>query len=111
MICSVIIFILMRFRSCTLRAFSDRCVLDENVQCSSLDGRLERIQMYAFSGVDGAFKYRIMDLTDFFLGCFREQVFIKTMFPLCGLRGDFRRGAWVQMWRMPAWVLRGWNQM
>ena len=60
----------MRFRSCTQRAFSDRCVFDENVQCSSLDGRLERIQMYAFSGVDGAFKDGIMDLTDFFLGLF-----------------------------------------
>ena len=46
-----------------------------------------------------------------FLVCFREQVFIKTMFPLCGLRGDSRRGAWVQMWGMPAWVLRRWNQM
>jgi len=70
MIFSFFFFILMRFRSCTLRAFSDRCVFDEKVQCSSLDGRLERIQMYAFSGVDGAFKYRIMDLTDFFLGLF-----------------------------------------
>lgn len=66
--------------------------------------------------VDGALKHELMDLTDFFLecvflGCFREQVFIKTVFPLCGLRGDSRRGAWVQMWGMPAWVLRRWNQM
>ena len=63
MIFSFIIFILMRFRSFTLlryvcasvsihfqtRLLLDRCVFYENAQRSSVDGRLKRIQMDAFS--------------------------------------------------------------
>ena len=61
MIFSVIISILIRFRPftltiCTLfrfdplsRAFSNRCVFDENAQGISADGRPKRIEMCAFS--------------------------------------------------------------
>ena len=31
------------------RAFSNRCVFDENAQCFSVDRRPKRIEMYAFS--------------------------------------------------------------
>ena len=31
------------------RAFSDRCVLDENATRISVDGRPKRIEMYSFS--------------------------------------------------------------
>ena len=40
----------MRFRFDPLsRAFSNRCVFDENAQRVSVDGRPKRIKMYAFS--------------------------------------------------------------
>ena len=32
-----------------MRAFSNRCVCDENAQRISVDGRPKRIEMYAFS--------------------------------------------------------------
>ena len=42
--------ICMRFRFDPLsRAFSNRCVFDENAQRISVDGRPKRIEMYAFS--------------------------------------------------------------
>ena len=55
------VFISMRFRLSTLmrcmrlhlyplsRAFSNRCVFDENAQRFSVDRRPKRIEMYAFS--------------------------------------------------------------
>ena len=40
----------MRFHLFPLsRAFSNRCVSDENAQCFSVDRRPKRIEMYAFS--------------------------------------------------------------
>ena len=40
----------VRFRFDPLsRAFSNRCVFDENAECISVDGRAKRIEMYAFS--------------------------------------------------------------
>ena len=65
----VIVFILMRFRPFTLigyvsvrfrfdppsRAFSNRCVFDENAQRISVDGKPKRIEVYAFQNENALF--------------------------------------------------------
>ena len=70
----VIIFILMRFRQSTLirhvsmrfrfdppsRAFSNRCVFDENAQRISVDGKPKRIEMHAFSKRKRSFLDRVL---------------------------------------------------
>ena len=70
----VIIFILMRFRQSTLiryvsmrfrfdppsRAFSNRCVFDENAQRVSVDGKPKRIEMHAFSKRKRSFLDRVL---------------------------------------------------
>ena len=70
----VIVFILMRFRPSTLiryvimrfrfdphaRAFSNRCVFDENAQRISVDGKPKRIEMHAFSKQKRSFLDRVL---------------------------------------------------
>ena len=70
----VIIFIFMRFRQSTLiryvsmrfrfdppsRAFSNRCVFDENAQRISVDGKPKRIDMHAFSKRKRSFLDRVL---------------------------------------------------
>ena len=63
-ILSVIVFILMLFRPSTnticmrfrfdplSKAFSNRCVFDENAQRISVDVRPKRIEIYGFSSFD-----------------------------------------------------------
>ena len=65
----VIVFILMRFRPSTLiryvsmrfrfdppsRAFSNRCVFDENAQRISVDGKPKRIEVHAFQNENPLF--------------------------------------------------------
>mgnify|MGYP006862607398 CR=1 FL=1 len=51
-------------------------------------------------------------LIDLLVLLFRsEQVLAKAVFPFCEMRGDTRSGAWIQVWRLSAWLLRRRSKM